>query len=439
MAAAPSLLLTSSLLLFLLFLPFSLSKTTAAETDALFKASKNSPRSEGSQVAERLIRNLNLFPSVHDDQLRIEAAGAVPADQPTLIEKPFKLDYLGQSGSTLQNGDGIANLSQHAGYFKLQNTINASMFYLFFESRLNKSDPVVIWLTGGPGCGSEIALFYENGPFKIQPNLSLILNDYGWDKISNIIFVDQPIGTGFSYSTTKNDTRFDEKGVSEDLYNFLQAFFNKHHEYVKNDFFITGESYAGHYIPALASRVNEGNMENQGTHINLKGFAIGNGLTDPLIQYAAYTDYAMEQNLINKTIYDQINQTVPACETLIESCGTSGEKKVCEDAFVICTNIFQEILFISNHSNPYDIRKPCQGQLCYNMSNVEKYLNQQKVREALGVGAIQFVSCSQIVYNAMIQDWMRNYDVGIPALLEQGINVLIYAGEFDFICNWLGT
>ncbi|CAH9136037.1 unnamed protein product [Cuscuta epithymum] len=73
------------------------------------------------------------------------------------------------------------------------------------------------------------------------------------------------------------------------------------------------------------------------------------------------------------------------------------------------------------------------------MSNVEKYLNQQKVREALGVGAIQFVSCSQIVYNAMIQDWMRNYDVGIPALLEQGINVLIYAGEFDFICNWLGN
>ena len=57
------------------------------------------------------------------------------------------------------------------------------MFYLFFESRKSKSDPVVIWLTGGPGCSSELALFYENGPFKIANNLSLIWNDYGWDKV----------------------------------------------------------------------------------------------------------------------------------------------------------------------------------------------------------------------------------------------------------------
>jgi len=57
------------------------------------------------------------------------------------------------------------------------------MFYLFFESRNSKADPVVIWLNGGPGCGSEIALFYENGPFHITNNLSLTWNDYGWDQV----------------------------------------------------------------------------------------------------------------------------------------------------------------------------------------------------------------------------------------------------------------
>lgn len=57
------------------------------------------------------------------------------------------------------------------------------MFYLFFESRHSKSDPVVIWLTGGPGCSSELALFYENGPFVISKNLSLAWNDYGWDQV----------------------------------------------------------------------------------------------------------------------------------------------------------------------------------------------------------------------------------------------------------------
>jgi len=135
------------------------------------------------------------------------------------------------------------------------------MFYYFFESRTNKNDPVVIWLTGGPGCSSELALFYENGPFNIANNLSLSWNDYGWDKViavllllfwwpwfqfplihdnyassinkfsvtidlwqaSNIIFVDQPTGTGFSYTTEETDIRHDETGVSNDLYDFLQV------------------------------------------------------------------------------------------------------------------------------------------------------------------------------------------------------------------------
>ncbi|MFS8011722.1 putative carboxypeptidase C [Helianthus anomalus] len=98
------------------------------------------------------------------------------------------------------------------------------MFYFFFVSRKAKTDTVVIWLTGGPGCGSEVALFYENGPFKLTSNLSLIWNGYGWDKVSNIIFVDQPTGTGFSYSSSYQDIRHDEHGVSNDLYNFLQYY-----------------------------------------------------------------------------------------------------------------------------------------------------------------------------------------------------------------------
>lgn len=61
------------------------------------------------------------------------------------------------------------------------------MFYFFFESRNSKTDPVVIWLTGGPGCSSELAVFYENGPFHIANNLSLVWNDYGWDKVNLIL------------------------------------------------------------------------------------------------------------------------------------------------------------------------------------------------------------------------------------------------------------
>lgn len=86
----------------------------------------------------------------------------------------------------------------------------------------------------------------------------------------------------------------------------------------------------------------------------------------------------------------------------------------------------------------YDIRKQCEGDLCYDFSRMEKFLNQRSVREALGVGNIDFVSCSTTVYEAMVSDWVRNLEVKIPPLLEDGIKGLIYAGEYDLICNWLG-
>lgn len=94
-----------------------------------------------------------------------------------------------------------------------------------------------------------------------------------------------------------------------------------HPDYVNNDFYITGESYAGHYIPSFASRINQGNKNKEGIHINLKGFAIGNGLTDPGIQYQAYTDYALANHLISESDYNQISQRIPNCEQATKRCG----------------------------------------------------------------------------------------------------------------------
>nr|GEU83630.1 serine carboxypeptidase-like [Tanacetum cinerariifolium] len=306
-----------------------------------------------------MIKDLNLHPShganifksnacSFDDELKASDSGLAEKR----ISFPFKI--LGDSGAS------VSDLAQHAGYFRIQHTIDARMFYFFFESRRAKADPVVIWLTGGPGCSSELALFYENGPFKLTSNLSLVWNDYGWDKVSNIIFVDQPTGTGFSYSSSDRDLRQDESGVSTDLYNFLQA----HPEYVNNDFYITGESYAGHYIPAFASR-----------YANVLLFS---GTTD--------------------------------------------------------------ILSVTDNINYYDIRKKCEGNLCYDFSGVESFLGKASVKSALGVPSdIDFVSCSDTVYRSMLNDWMRNLEVGIPPLLDQGIELLVYAGEHDLICNWLGN
>ncbi|KAG9441736.1 hypothetical protein H6P81_017590 [Aristolochia fimbriata] len=379
-----------------------------------------------SQQAETLIRHLNLFPK----DANVES---VDSPLPKIVEKRFQFP-----GLTAKAGVSVDDLGHHAGYYKLAHSHDARMFYLFFESRNTKDDPVVLWLTGGPGCSSELAVFYENGPFTIANNMSLLWNEYGWDKVSNLLFVDQPTGTGFSYTTDKRDLRHNENDVSNDLYDFLQAFFSEHPQFVKNEFYITGESYAGHYIPALAGRVHQGNKAKEGIHINLKGFAIGNGLTNPAIQYRAYTDYAKDMGIIQEADYNRINKILPACELAIKICGTSGTA-ACIASYLVCNTIFNSIMSIAGKVNYYDVRKQCEGDLCYDFSNMDKFLNQKSVRAALGVGDIDFVSCSPTVYQAMLTDWMRNLEVGIPALVEDGIKMLVYAGEYDLICNWLGN
>ncbi|KAL8241163.1 hypothetical protein R6Q59_014518 [Mikania micrantha] len=388
-----------------------------------------------SNLAKKMIRDFNLFPERSINILEDENGGLRSSSigEKKLVEKRFVFpNFVDTSRASVED------LGHHAGYYQIEHSYAARMFYFFFESRGHKTDPVVIWLTGGPGCSSELALFYENGPFKIEKNSSLVWNDYGWDQASNLLFVDQPTGTGFSYTSDKRDIRHDEQGVSDDLYDFLQAFFKEHPEYAKNDFFITGESYAGHYIPAFAARVHEGNKAKQGIHINLKGFAIGNGLTDPLVQYKAYTDYALDMGLIKESDYTNINRKLPACETAIKLCGTDGTT-ACMAAYLACNSIFSSIKSIAGNINHYDIRKQCEGRLCYDFSDMEDLLSKKSVKEALGVGDIDFVSCSSVVYQAMILDWMRNLEIGIPRLLEDGIKLLVYAGEYDLICNWLGN
>ncbi|THU54976.1 hypothetical protein C4D60_Mb11t01720 [Musa balbisiana] len=379
--------------------------------------------------AKKLIRALNLIPK--DASPESTVGFSSDASQNRIFERRFRFPGL-------SDGISVDDLGHRAGYYSLPHTHDARMFYLFFKSRNSNKDPIVIWLTGGPGCSSELAVFYENGPFSIADNMSLVWNQFGWDQASNLIYVDQPTGTGFSYSSDKRDLRHNEKGVSDDLYDFLQAFFAEHSEYAENDFYITGESYAGHYIPAFASRVHQGNKDKEGIHINLKGFAIGNGLTDPAIQYKAYTDYALDMGIIKESDYKRINKIYPTCELAIKLCGTSGTVS-CLASYLVCNTIFSSIMRIAGNANYYDIRKQCEGSLCYDFSNMEKFLNLKSVRETLGVGDIEFVSCSPTVYEAMLTDWMRNLEVGIPALLEDGIQLLVYAGEYDLICNWLGN
>jgi cathepsin A (carboxypeptidase C) len=97
------------------------------------------------------------------------------------------------------------------------------IFYWMFESRdAPATDPLVLWLTGGPGCASEVALFYENGPYQFNEDGSLRTNPNSWNEVSNLLYVDQPVGTGFSKGGL-HDAR-SEQEVAADMAVMLRGF-----------------------------------------------------------------------------------------------------------------------------------------------------------------------------------------------------------------------
>jgi serine carboxypeptidase-like clade 4 len=342
------------------------------------------------------------------------------------------------STNSFTNVEGLwpGNETMRSGYITVNGTYNngVHLFYWMFESRGNPTtDPLVLWLTGGPGCASELALFYENGPFQINDDLTLSVNPYSWNTFANLIYVDQPVGTGFSYADYDEDYVTDEDQVAEDMYIFLQLFFEEYPQYRGLDFFITGESYAGHYVPAISARIARGNQNHEGPKINLQGSAIGNGWVDPYIQYGAYADFALANDLIGEVTYGILDGVYEACKLLIDA-------DAYDEAFTECGIIPDTILAENGNINVYDIRKQCIGQLCYNFTNMENFLALPKVLKSLGVSPnAQWTDCNSEVYEDLIGDWIANLELDVPTLLSiPNYRVLVYSGMEDFICNWMG-
>lgn len=212
------------------------------------------------------------------------------------------------------------------GYTQIRNDPQNQMFYWWFPSRSSReTDPLVLWLTGGPGCSSELALFVENGPFRVnEKTLGLEKNDYSWNSNANLLYIDQPLGTGFS-SVNKKHPVMTEETVSKDIYEFLTQFIEIFPEFKGRDFYIFGESYAGHYVPHAANYVfNQRNKD-----LPLKGAAIGNGLLNPWVQNEAYVEYSMINRLITFDQYLDLLPKFRQCETMMQY-NIKGGSEMCD-------------------------------------------------------------------------------------------------------------
>ncbi|CAN6440089.1 unnamed protein product [Victoria cruziana] len=222
--------------------------------------------------------------------------------------------------------DGDLPFEMYTEYITVKETTSNNMFYYFVKSGRNSSeDPLIFWLTGGPGCSGFSGLVFEIGPlrFKVEkyngslPTLEY--HPYSFAKIASIIFIDSPTFTGFSYSNSTDDHITGNSKNFEEDYVFLKKWLQQHPEFQSNPLYIAGDSYAGMIIPALTYRIATGSLslslsllylhppaaemkEGTETIFNLKGYIEGNPATDNKFDASA-VPFVHGMSLIPDSLY----------------------------------------------------------------------------------------------------------------------------------------
>lgn len=203
----------------------------------------------------------------------------------------------------------------YSGYVTIDESHGKRLFYYFVESERNPSkDPVVLWLNGGPGCSSFDGFVYEHGPFNFEAaNTSgglpkLHLNPSSWSKVSSVIYLDSPAGVGLSYSNNKTDYITGDLKTASDSHTFLLKWFELYPEFLSNPFFVTGESYAGVYVPTLSYEVVKGIDAGIKPILNFKGYMVGNGVTDDVFDGNALVPFAHGMGLISDQLFEEVSK-----------------------------------------------------------------------------------------------------------------------------------
>ncbi|CAE6417196.1 unnamed protein product [Rhizoctonia solani] len=371
-------------------------------------------------------------------KIRLEANGAIKD-----AIAPGTLRYIENSGIC----ETTKGVYQASGYADL--TARQSMWFWFFAARKNPDTaPLALWLNGGPGSSSMIGLFQENGPCRMnEDELTVSHNPYSWNEHANMLYIDQPIGAGYSYGQEIVES---SKEAAVALWNMLQIFFSdpKFSRYASRDFAIWTESYGGHYGPAVSAYfLSQNDAIDVGTvtgiKINLKVLSIGNGMTDPYAQYPEFITYALsnpyQRPLVSDSTITKANNSLYAspdgCLARIQRCNNQGSNTDCSLAQAICNGQVLDVL--SGDYDVYDVRVKNPNPYPYNPTALLQ--NTTFMAQIGALSTWQAVSYD-VYYNfAGNGDWMRSSSPDLEKVINAGVRTLVLAGDADYICNYMGV
>lgn len=328
------------------------------------------------------------------------------------------------------------------------------LFFWYFESASDPAtDPLLLWLNGGPGGSSLLGLLMELGPCLVNKHGDgTTANKYGWNKNANLLFVDQPADVGFSYLDKHEPVTGTSFQAAEDMHKFLQLFTTQVFPALQNrPLHISGESYGGHYLPTLGSQiVSQNQLYPARPTVNLTSVLIGNGFVSPLDTAYGYwetlctTKPGLKEPIFNSTICDTMATNLPRCTDLARVCYEHPDPAICSAAETVCWHGVIKFYDGDAKRNRFDITIPCDvEEICYvEAIAIDKYLNSEDVRSALGVPkGRKYHMFSDKVARA----FEATNDLGISMeqqllyLLDNEIDVLLYQGMLDLACNTAGN
>lgn len=347
-------------------------------------------------------------------------------------------------------------LSQFSGHVTVNKQNGRALFYWFFEAQAQPSHkPLLLWLNGGPGCSSVgYGAASELGPLRVSRFAAgLEFNKFAWNNEANLLFLESPVGVGFSYTNTSSDLdNLNDGFVAEDAYSFLLNWLERFPQYKDRDFYISGESYAGHYVPQLADRVYEGNKDKKAsTYINLKGIIVGNPITDDYYDSKGLAEYAWSHAVVSDEVYERIKKV---CDFRASKWTNDCDKAMgtifrqyqeidiyniyapkCNVAQTSVASAVDEALKYSNHERfRKRIRMFSGYDACYS-SYAQQYFNKADVQRAFhanGNGMLpgKWQVCSDSIlrtYNFSVLSVLPIYS----KLIKAGLRVWIYSGDAD--------
>ncbi|CAG2166942.1 unnamed protein product, partial [Oppiella nova] len=315
------------------------------------------------------------------------------------------------------------NITHFSGFLTINKEYNSNMFFWYFPAlNGNKSAPVLLWLDGGPGASSLFSQFAQHGPIVLDKNLKPSLREYTWAKEFSVIYIDNPVGTGFSF--TDNDLGYatTESDVARDLYSALQQFFTLFADERRNDFYITGESYAGKYVPAIAYKIHS---EGKTSNIKLKGLAIGNGWVDPVSQ-SDYGPFLYQIGLLDENQRDYVVRETNKIIDYINNKKYLDASKISDELISSDNSYIKNMTGLKHHYNYMTCTIPDE------FSNYEIYLGLESTRNAIHVGNVTFNDGNK-VFAKLANDEMQSVKPWLTTLMDADYKVILYNGQLDII------